>query len=354
MEKPKNVDKDAKWMRDAWHKGKLSKAGKPSGRYTMWSEEGVLTDDGEFDGHGKIKWFKSYYSDGSIGRSVEYDGGLKQTKVIYKSYHKQAYRLLTPLAMGAKGHAEKIYEGKLSVDNKEIFNGSAEGVSFYNENGELINTYESKNYQSLIEKFSKKKKAETWKEALERLSNYWNALKVQLVKDDVDLETECEDSFTVSFEKKVTKKDLINAEKRLGVELPESYKNFVLNEGLIKFGDVEYAEQRMLHPKELQTVEYMLDPENEGYFKSYFKTSKEKRDKIICFFLDQDDIQYDGWIAFDCINEGAVEKNIITSIGCKDIYEWEEEVAKENKKGLNSMDQFISDYVDVLIKEREA
>ena len=46
MKKPKNIDQDAEWKFDSWHKGKLSRNGKPKGRYSIWDEGGTLTDDG--------------------------------------------------------------------------------------------------------------------------------------------------------------------------------------------------------------------------------------------------------------------------------------------------------------------
>ena len=309
-------------------------------------------DEGDFDGYGRINWFKSYYPDGSIGRTITYETSSKTTRVIYKSYHKSSSRLLTPMAIGQAGWAEKIYEGKLSGANREVFNGSAEGVSFFNENGVLTNVFSAQNYEALVQKFLDKSENETWETALKRLENYWRALKELLIKDGSDIEMDCSDFFTITFEKTVSDKDILQAEKRLGIILPKSYKHFIITKGLIKFGNAQEGEQRMLHPNELQSVTHMLDPTDTGDFESYFTISKEDREKAICFFEDQHDIQYDGWIAWDCVDNNKEEKNAILHMGCKNIFDWEKQIGL-SVQSKNSMDHFISDYVDILIKERE-
>lgn len=354
MEKPKNIDQDAKWKFDAWHKGTLLENGKPQGAYTIWEAGGRLTDQGLFDEQGNIIWFKSYYPDGSIGRAIEYKEDTNLTRVRYRSYHKNYSKILTPLAIGDKGYAEKVYEGKISVDCKAIFNGAVEGVSFYNEQGVFISTYESKNYTILIEKYTQKEEAESWKMALDRLSNFELALKKQYLKDEIEME---HDYYTISFDKSVHKEDLKKAEKRLGIHFPPSYNEFVLNYGLIKFGEKEGRfqdiEQRMLHPNEIQNIGNLLDPEGEGLFDEYFTLTKEERKKVICFFKDQVDFQYEGWIAFDYTSTSNKEKKAIMEIGFKNIARWENNLGKQPNQEFNSMDKFISAYVDRLIIERE-
>lgn len=352
MNRPDGVDKDATWMNDAWHKGNLTKSMKPAGDYKMWDEYGRLTDEGEFDKRGNIMWYKSYYPDGSVGRHVEYDKSTKKTTARYFGYHEYYERIITPLPIGDTGYAEKIYDGKLSADNRELYNGITEGVTFYKDSGDILGTYRVENYTNLIQTYTQKPRNESWQDALKRLDDYWQALKTQLKKDG---DEHPDDYYSISCEKNVNEVDLNVAEERLGVSFPESYRNFVLEEGLLTFGTEDphdNYEQRMLHPEKIYAVEDMLDEDRDGSFASYFQLSKEKRDKVICFFKDQNDIQYEGWAAFDCSSENAPEKNVITGVGCENIYEWEERVGKKTSKTRSSMDVFISTYVDTLIKER--
>jgi len=44
---------------------------------------------------------------------------------------------------------------------------------------------------------------------------------------------------------------------------------------------------------------------------------------------------------------------VIDNVGCKNIYEWEKEIGKKEITKLSSIDVFISNYVDNLIKNRE-
>lgn len=173
-----------------------------------------------------------------------------------------------------------------------------------------------------------KKDNENWQEALQRLDKYWQALKEQLEKDG---DENPDDYFSISFEKNVSEADLSSAEERLGISFPESYRKFALQEGLLTFGTEDphgNYEQRMLHPEKIYAVEDMMDEDRDGSFASYFQLSKEKRDKVICFFKDQNDIQYEGWVAFDCNTELKTETNVINGIGCKNICEWEEHVVR--------------------------
>lgn len=354
MKKPATVHPEAEWKYDGWHKGILTKKGIPIGTYTVWDETGNLFLEGDFDQSGNINWLKTYYPDGSIGRDISYDKVSKTTKVQYRSYQESFSRLITPLSIGAKGYAEKIYEGKVSINNPEISNGSPEGVSFYNEQGEYMSTFKADNYSALIEKHTLADPHETWPEALERLNNFWLDLQALYAKDDLEIEN---DYFTVSFDKSVTPQALAEAEARLGVHFPTSYKEFVLHQGVIKFGEnqgrFQNIAQRMLLPHELQHVEHVLDPQGQGYFENDFELSKESRKKIICFFEDQTDIQYEGWGVFDFTQSDGNEVNVILEVGCKNIDAWETKVGKPLQENANAMDRFISSYVNRLIAERE-
>ncbi len=354
MKRPETVHPEAILKFDGWHLGTLTKKGNPLGPYTIWDEDGKLFLDGDFDQSSNINWLKTYYPDGSIGRDITYDKESKTTKVQYRSYHKSFSKLITPLNTGDKRYAEKIYKGKLSINNPEIHNGSPEGVSFYDEPGELLYTYNEDRYSSLIEKYTQGNVNETWQKALERLNDYWLELKALFTKDDYEIEN---DYFTVSFDKSVTKQDLEHAEARLGVQFPVSYKDFVINQGLIKFGETQgrfqNIAQRMLAPHELQNIEYALDPDEKAYFEADFTLPKETRKKVICFFQDQTDIQYEGWSVFDFTLQDGVEVNVVFDVGCKNIDAWERNIGKEVRKDLNTMDHFISTYVNRLITQRE-
>ena len=354
MKKPKNIDQDASWQFEAWFKGKTSKKGMPVGEYTLWDEKGILLNEGYIDKHNKIIWCKIYYPDGTIGCDIVYNKEKNQTSVTYKSYHEHYSRLITPLEIGAKGFAVKIYDGLVAVNNADLYNGSTDGVSFYNEKGEYINTYENINYESLIEKYTQHEATENWRQALERLNNYWSALQKLYTDDGIEIEN---DYFTVSFDKSVTKEGLEKAEKRLGIQFPHSYKQFVLDQGLIKFGDDQgYSpaiEQKMLHPDDISNIDNALDPEGEGYYNSIYTLSEDNRKQLICFFKDQEDYQYDGWVVFDLTTAKDMECNILHGVGCKNIFEWENKVSIDVFEKQNTIDKFISAYVNILIRERE-
>lgn len=351
MKKPKNIDQNAQWKYNAWHKGEMLKEGIPIGKYSIWDEKGNQMTDGAFDNQGNIIWCKTYYPDGTVGRDIRYDEESNTTKVVYRSYHEYFSKLLTPMEIGEKGYGEKIYKGKVSITEPEISNGSTEGITFYNDNGEFLNTYSEENYTSLIEKYTLKKgEKETWQEALNRLDKCWNEIKEQYKRDTIELEY---DYFSVRFDKSVTKDDLDKAEERLGISFPISYRDFVLNHGLITFGtELWYTGQTMLPPSEIHHIEMKLDSGGGGYFEDSFSISKEKREKVICFFKDDEDIQYDGWLAFDYTIDEGDEKNVILQVGAHNIEEWEEKLGKKADKNLNSMDDFISKYVNKLLKIR--
>lgn len=354
MKRPEHVDKEAQWRFEGWHKGRLSSKGQPKGRYTIWDDSGMLLHDAEYSSRGQILWLKSYYPDGSVGRDVVYDKAKNQTTVTYRSYYKHCDWLITPLALSDERYGVKIYAGALLFNNSEIYNGSAEGVSFYRESGDLVFTSSNEPYEQLIENFSQKSANETWKEALNRLEKYSEALYQQFALEDYEAE---EDYFSVQFRTDVSQQDLAEAERRLGIQLPKSYRKFVLENGLLTFGQIEtgygYA-QSMLDPRELKTVDACIDPEQTGDFDKTFHLSREERSKLIVFFVDQEDGQYEGWIGFDCSNDQADECPVIDQIGYYTISDWEHKIGKGVNLPGNSMDVFVSNYVDTLIKEREA
>ena len=348
--KPAHLDKKAKMKYNQWHKGKLYRKKRPIGRYTIWDVETTLLHDGEYTREGKIIWFTSYHPNEIIGREVTYDELTNTTKVVYRSCDNPASSLITPLRDAEKGYAQKVYEGQLPYDFSDLFNGSPEGVSFFTEEGVLISIYTKENYDQLVRQYFETNKGEKWAAALLRLNNYWTALEAQLKKDNISYD----DYFSVHFTKPVSETEIGKAEERLGFLFPESYKSFITQKGLLSFGNIRDNEgkltQRMLHPNEMNTIENLLDEDNTGDFEEYYQLPKEKRVKIIAFFKDQEDIQYEGWIAFDGTDESQNECGVIDNIGCKNIAEWEKTVTKKVEEASSAMDRFVSVYVNRLIK----
>lgn len=349
MKKPLNVSTDAEFKYDEWHSRKVSETNKPQGKYTIWDEHGALLHDMLTDQDCNIIHCKSYYPDGSIARDASYDSQSNSTKIIYKSYHESFSGFGIPLRTGDKRYAIKTYQGKIDIDNPDFWSGADDGTSYYNENDELESTFESNNYEVLIEKYKRKNKYANWQQALERLQNYSAALKKQLEIDDFDEV----DNLTVSFDKNVTASDFEKAENRLGITFPASYKAFVLENGLIKFGIREHRfgtiEQRMLHPNEILNLDDTMSNCGFKNLDEYVAIKLEDRKKIICFFRDQEDAQYNGWIAFDCSSKEYKECNLIFGIGLEMFDVFDDKIGKSVNQEFTTIDLFINEYVEYLV-----
>ncbi len=247
MERPKNVHPDAEWRRNAKQWKYVERDEDENVKKIMaWSQDGVL----------RIDVTKDQVSDTSITKRFHPNGELA------------AEFKCSFLGLYNKGDYEKTFRAKSVTDEVfpawDMFVTRVEALytdrykkdtHYYNLSGERLSLPEGleKERKAFEEKYYDFENM-SFEDQIQKLNNFID----QVIEIHPEMQGDLEKFSRPTFFSKVEKTDILEAEKRLGVQLPESYKTFLLQNGLFKIGAESGYKGRFVHPRDLRTVEQIL------------------------------------------------------------------------------------------------
>lgn len=343
--KPSNLPKEAKWMAalDIWAIGKMKK-NKPVGAWKIWNEAGALVLEGEFDQDHFINYCKVYHANGELARQITYDEPTDTTHIMHIQCTEPSNQIF-PSYDDIAWKASVTIKGKTQKENGLLDDESA--YDYYDKHGKLLKFPSRSALQKLRKKWSAPPYNETALKALDRL----NAFIQNLENIHYPYLEEVKEEYSPHFYKKCSHEEIKLAEQRLEIKLPPAYILFITKNGLLQFGGNETGEDRMmmLPPAELNHLYYWFYEQWEMPADEYFDVEALVMKKIICFFRDSEDVQYNAFVAFDYSNSSG-EIGIIDEIGCEN-WGWESQIGQSLPSSISIMDAFLSKYVSYLIKE---
>ncbi len=345
IQKPTHLPKAAKWMDalEIWAIGKMVRK-KPVGSWKIWNQAGALVLEGEFDPHHYINHCKVYHLNGELARQIRYDEDADTTHIMHIQCTEHSNEIF-PAYNDLAWKAVAQMKGKTQKENGLLEDESA--FTYFDKNEQLLSFPSRSAVQKIKKRWSRIPMDETALQAIDRL----NAFMQNLDKAGYPYIAEIKETYQPHFYRKCTLEEIRSAEQRLQIELPPSYKHFITQNGLLRFGDKDKGENHMemIPPLELNHLHYWFYEQWEMPEEESSDVEAEVMKKIICFFRDSQDIQYNALIAFDYSNP-SVEVNIIDQIGCEN-WGWESQIGQPTPTPYSAMDAFLSKYVSYLIEE---
>jgi len=132
---------------------------------------------------------------------------------------------------------------------------------------------------------------ETAEDALGRLSSF---LKLNFDDDRDEIKR-----FDVKFNGRVKKSILAQAEERLAIQFPPSYRAFILEKGLFQFGMWNDYESCLLAPNEMRTLHDELEAQWHPGFLEMDEVQLEATKQLICFSYGDEGLQAVWYYCFD-------------------------------------------------------
>ena len=191
-----------------------------------------------------------------------------------------------------------------------------------------------------IEEYMVGKDTETAIEALERFEMF---IKIYFTDDS-------EHEFTVNYSSKVTEDNLLKIESKFNFSFPPSYKNFVLEKGIIRIGEMGIP---LMEIESIGTLYSKLQYEWDETFNDIEESHKEELEKskeLITFSYGEDE-QSNWYYCFDkrSLNQDTGEMNIYSF--CQDYWFFEEEERCEGRCFDNHFIELINEKIDYIVNE---
>ncbi len=275
--KPETVPEKAFWDQQTgeWVLGKKSKDGRYIGEWKWWlAPKGHLVCHTFFKNDGSIDRYKRFHPNGEVSQWGQMgNDGKFETRVYIRSTEETTE--LFPYADPSVWRA--VDKGTIPVS-----------YDLYDKDGKKLNAY---------------KIPAEMKKGYEDLEPITAFNKVCDLVDHVLKEVGDEFDFFAGFKpvfiENIKEEDLEEAEKRLNLEFPPSYKKFVIDHGLFKIGEEKQSEFRLLPPQEIGRLSDGLEKDWGVDWTKFPARNKEIMDKIIYFSLGDEELQIVWYYCFD-------------------------------------------------------
>ncbi len=263
--------------------------------------------------------------------------------------------------------------------NPRISQESFRATSFSDEPGPCPDLYISKSVTTFPDRYKQEtqffdlegnliqgdeeffKRAREFKERYYDFSEYSPKKKISKLNQFIDKIIELvpekkqklEDSFRPVFIEKISESDIADAEKRLGIEFPVSYKTFLEENGLFKLGKKSGYKARFIHPSKIRSLEETLT--TDWFFDWTDKSELRKTLKKVYMVAFSDDNLDQVWgyaLDYNCLNSesGFVEPKFFNP---KDLSVFEEASSPADRDGFLRMFNYMIQNEYKFIAENE-
>lgn len=284
--RPKNVPDAAIWNEEEneWELGKKNTKGKEIGEWNWWlAPNGHLCCQAFYSDSGKLTALKRFHPNGELASTLHYNEDGEEVKTYFKSTGNtnEAY---------PESYIKNTWEAR--TNPQDFFE-----YDYFDKDGNHLSIV------SVVPALKDLKNGpinETAKEAITRLNTVLDLINESEDIEDYEYEEDIylDEKHRPHCVQEVTIEDLVKYEKELNIKFPPSYKNFVLENGLIVFG--EYNDyQRMMFLDYAKLGDHLecdwgLDPKVD-----LSKEENDRLDKIITFSYGDEGLQTEWFHCFD-------------------------------------------------------
>ncbi len=276
--RPKDVPQNAIWnsQNGEWETGAKNSDGKMIGEWKWWlAPNGHLCCHSFFDDNGQMVSFKRFHPNGEVSQYGEVGDNGKFKERVYVRTEGETTEIFP--VQSATVWTAKVRPGvPVSYD---LFDKDGNQINGFELSDDVFKGYEN---QEPIEGF--KRICNVIDDVLKNVSNEYSFLGPE---------------YKPVFTQKIHKEDIEICEKRLGLKLPPSYVDFVLNHGLFKGGENKTDEFRMLHPVKFGRLSDALAKDWYVDWDNFTSQEQEIMDKIIYFSMGDDGLQITWFYCFD-------------------------------------------------------